>query len=77
MKLPADQADPKFTITIDQLNSFCVRFNHSNARAIGIRFGQAWVNEFLPANLADPEVFYELDEKRAYALIVNKYVKAR
>jgi len=40
----------------------------------GQRFGQKFINNFLPANLSDPEVFYEGSHIKAKNLILAKYV---
>jgi len=61
-------------ITIEQLNACWDRFQRSDAKAIGLRFGQVWINEFLPADRADAKVFYERNDYVAYDLILEKYV---
>lgn len=60
-------------ITIGELIFFRELFRRSGQEQLGIRFGQAWINEYLPANLADPELFYEPDEGKAFSIIVQKY----
>lgn len=40
----------------------------------GQRFGQMFINNFLPATLSDPEVFYEESHIKAKNLILAKYI---
>ena len=61
-------------ISVNELVRFHELFTRSGQARLGIRFGQAWINEYLPANQADPELFYETDEDKAIALILKKYV---
>jgi hypothetical protein len=37
-----------------------------------LRLGQAFMNKFYP-EIADPEVYYEVDNDRAWVLIVERY----
>lgn len=60
--------------SIDELNHFYEQFKRSGLARHGYRFGQAWINEYLPADKADPKVFYETDDAVAYELILEKYV---
>ena len=64
-------------ITIEQLNRFWDMFQRSDAKVVGLRFGQAWINEHLPSNQADAEVFYERNDRVAYDLILEKYVEPK
>ena len=38
-----------------------------------LRLGQAFLNHFLPSQ-CDPELFYEENDKVAYALITGRYI---
>lgn len=60
--------------TQNELDHFYEQFKRSGQAARGIRFGQAWINQYLPANLADPVLFFEQDDSAAYQLILKKYV---
>ena len=39
-----------------------------------LRFGQAFLNERFP-DIADPDLFYEEDDGKAWEMILDKYVK--
>jgi hypothetical protein len=62
-------------MSLIELNHFYEQFRRSGLARRGYRFGQAWINEYLPANQADPEIFYEEGDEKAYALIMKRYVR--
>ena len=64
-------------VTIEQLNAAWYRYQRSGACYRGLRFGQVWINEHLPANLSDAQVFYESNDQIAYDLILERYVEPK
>ena len=41
-----------------------------------LRFGQAFVNEVLPAGVVDPQLFYTTNVREAEMIIASRYIKS-
>lgn len=61
-------------ISPEALINFWLAYKTSELPERGIRFGQAFCNEY---NVTDPEIFYCKDSKKARRLIVEKYIDQR